>query len=94
VEIHGKLHTQHAKNEVETEMTEDDFAANLAYLRKRLERKLNGQTIVPQGFLEETVRANADRFELTESDVERLLKHLETIYSTTQKDGHLSLIHI
>ncbi len=69
-------------------MTEDDFVANLAYLRKRLERKLDGQTIVPQGFLEETVRANTDRFELTENDVQRLLKHLETIYSTTQKDGH------
>jgi hypothetical protein len=69
-------------------MTEDDFAANLAYLRKRLERKLNGQTIVPQGYLEETVRANAERFELNEGDVQRLLKHLETIYSTTQKDGH------
>lgn len=73
---------------MEIKMTEDDFVANLAYLRKRLERKLDGQTIVPQGFLEETVRANADRFELTENDVQRLLKHLETIYSTTQKDGH------
>lgn len=69
-------------------MTEDDFAANLAYLRKRLERILNGQTIVPQGFLDEIVRGNAVRFELTESDVQRLIKYLETIYSTTQKDGH------
>ena len=87
MEVHGELYSHHVKNKVETEMTEDDFAANLAYLRKRLERQLNGQSIVPQGFLEETVRANADRFELTESDIDRLLKHLETIYSTTQRDG-------
>ena len=69
-------------------MTEADFAATLAYIRILLERNLNGQTVVPQGFLEEIVESNVNRFDLTENDSKRLIKHLETIYSTTQKDGH------
>ena len=69
-------------------MTEDDFSANLAYIRVQLEKKLNGQSAVPPGFLEEIVNKYSPKFDLSINDIKRLVKHLETIYSATQKDGH------
>jgi len=73
---------------MEIKMTEDDFAANFAYIRVQLEKKLNGQSAVPPGFLEEIVKKYSSIFDLSQTDIKRLVKHLETIYSTTQKDGH------
>lgn len=69
-------------------MTEADFKARLYYIRELIDSELNGRTVVPQGYLENAVRLHGAIFNLTGSDVERIVKHLETIYGTTQGDGH------
>jgi hypothetical protein len=66
-----------------------DFQAILSFLRVKIDRELNGRNIVAQGYLDEAVPRFGQMFELTSADCTRLVKHLETIYGTSQNDGHL-----
>lgn len=66
-----------------------DFHATLAYLRIFIDKELNGRNLVAPGYLAEAVPRIGKPFALSENDCTRLIKHLETVYGTTQDDGHL-----
>ena len=70
-------------------MNEAEFRAKLNYIRELIDADLNGQRVVPIGYLDQAVREHGIIFNLSESDVERFVKHLETIYGTTQENGHI-----
>lgn len=70
-------------------MNEAEFRAKLNYIRELIDADLNGQRVVPIGYLDQAVRQHGVIFGLSESDVERFVKHLETIYGTTQANGHI-----
>jgi Z1 domain len=70
-------------------MNEAEFRAKLNYIRELVDADLNGQRVVPIGYLDQAVRQHGIIFNLSESDVERFVKHLETIYGTTQENGHI-----
>lgn len=70
-------------------MNEAEFRAKLNYIRELIDADLNGQRVVPIGYLDQAVRQHGIIFNLSESDVERFVKHLETIYGTTQENGHI-----
>jgi hypothetical protein len=72
-----------------SEMNENEFKARLIYFRQLIEGDLNGQMVVPKGYLDQAVREHGALFKLTEQEVQRFVKHLETIYGTTQEDGHI-----
>ncbi len=65
------------------------FKALLSFVRVSIEGELNGRTVVPPGYLADAVSRFAKVFSLGEADQDRLVKHLETIFGTTQADGHL-----
>lgn len=66
-----------------------NFQATLAYLRIFIDKELNGRNLVAPGYLAEAVPRIAQPFGLAEDECERLIKHLETVYGTTQDDGHV-----
>jgi hypothetical protein len=66
-----------------------DFNATLAYLRIFIDKELNGRNLVAPGYLAEAVPRIGKPFSLSENDCTRLIKHLETVYGTTQDNGHL-----
>lgn len=70
-------------------MNEAEFRAKLNYIRELIDADLNGQRVVPIGYLDQAVRQHGAIFNLTEIDVERFVRHLETIYGTTQENGHI-----
>jgi hypothetical protein len=70
-------------------MSEAEFRAKLNYIRELIDADLNGQRVVPIGYLDQAVRQHGVIFSLSEGDVERFVKHLETIYGTTQENGHI-----
>ena len=70
-------------------MNEAEFRAKLNYIRELIDADLNGQRVVPIGYLDQAVRQHGVIFGLSEGDVERFVKHLETIYGTTQANGHI-----
>lgn len=68
---------------------EFDFDSTLIYLRAKIARDLNGRTTVTPGYLDEAVTKFGKLFELNHEEHARLVKHLETIYGTTQENGSL-----
>ncbi len=70
-------------------MSEKYFKARLIYFRDLIDGDLNGQLAVPKGYLEEAVREHGANFNLSEQEIQRFVKHLETVYGTTQEDGHI-----
>ncbi len=70
-------------------MNEKAFRASLNYLRELIDADLDGQKVVPIGYLDQAVRQHGAVFNPSEKDVERFVKHLETIYGTTQENGHI-----
>lgn len=65
------------------------FKAVLSYVRLMIEGELNGRTVVAPGYLADAVSRFGTHFKLSTEDSDRLVKHLETIFGTTQGDGHL-----
>jgi hypothetical protein len=70
-------------------MNEKDFRAQLNYLHALIDADLDGQKVVPIGYLDQAVRQHGVVFNPSEDEVERFVKHLETIYGTTQANGHI-----
>ncbi len=70
-------------------MNEKQFKAKLNYFRDLIDGDLDGQLVVPKGYLEQAVREHGADFNLSEQEVQRFVKHLETVYGTTQEDGHI-----
>jgi hypothetical protein len=70
-------------------MNEKQFKAKLNYFRDLIDGDLDGQLVVPKGYLEQAVREHGAAFKLSEQEVKRFIKHLETVYGTTQEDGHI-----
>lgn len=70
-------------------MNELEFKAKLNYFRILIDGESNGQSVVPKGYLENTVRVYGAAFKLSDQEVQRFVKHLETVYGTTQEDGHV-----
>ncbi len=70
-------------------MTEIEFKAKLNFFRILIDGELNGQSLVPKGYLENTVRVHGGAFKLSDQEVQRFVKHLETVYETTQEDGYV-----
>ncbi len=67
-----------------------DFEIALPAIRAEIDRRLDGQLVVPKGFLEEHVHERSQiRSLLDEETRVRLIRHLETIYGTRQGTGHL-----
>lgn len=72
-----------------TEMNETQFKAKLNYFRDLIDGDLNGQLVVPKGYLDQAVRELGADFRLSDEEIQRFVKHLETVYGTTQEDGHI-----
>lgn len=70
-------------------MKEAEFKARLNYLRELIDSQLNGQRVVPKNYLAQAVEEFGIPFRLTEDQILRFVKHLETIYGTSQEDGHI-----
>ncbi len=70
-------------------MNDSHFDAKLNYFRTLIEGDLNGKHVVPKGYLEKVVREHGAAFKLTEQEEQRFVKHLQTVYGTTQDDGHI-----
>ncbi len=70
-------------------MSEREFRAKLNYFRELIDGDLDGRLVVPNGYLEQAVREHGANFNLSESEVQRFVKHLETVYRTTQENGHI-----
>jgi len=70
-------------------MNEKQFKAKLNYFRDLIDGDLNGQLVVSKGYLEQAVREHGENFKLSEQEVQRFVKHLDTVYGTTQEDGHI-----
>ena len=70
-------------------MNEAEFRAKLNYIRELIDANLKGQRVVPIGYLNHAVKQHGIIFQLSENEVERFVKHLETIYGTTQENGHI-----
>lgn len=71
------------------EMSEADFKARLNYIRELVDADLNGQRVVPPGYLEQAVKQHGAIFNLPENQIQKFVKHLETIYGTSQENGHI-----
>lgn len=65
------------------------FKAMLSFIRLSIEGELNGRTVVKEGYLSDAVTRFGQVFNLTSDEFSRLVKHLETIFGTTQEDGYL-----
>jgi hypothetical protein len=63
------------------------FKARLNLFCTLLDNELDGQRVVTSGYLSDAVKRHGAEFNLLDSDVERFVKHLETLYCTTQDDG-------
>jgi hypothetical protein len=70
-------------------MNEIQFKAKLNYFRDLIEGDLDGQIVVPKGYLEHAVNEHGAAFNLNEQEVQRFVKHLETMFGTTQENGHI-----
>ena len=68
---------------------EFDFDATLMYIKTKIAKEISGRTIVSPGYLQESVIKFGTPFNLINEEVARLVKHLETIYGTTQQNGSL-----
>lgn len=66
-----------------------DFQATLSFIRVMINKELDGRNLVAPGYLEEAVPRLGSVFSLSENECSRLVKHLETIYGTSQDDGRL-----
>ena len=66
-----------------------DFYPTYIYLKTKISKDQNGRTTVPLGYLDEAVKKFGIIFDLSKEEHERLVKHLETIYGTTQENGSL-----
>lgn len=65
------------------------FQARLSYLRELIESELGNAMVVPKGYLQEAVTKLGAPFGLTTDEIEKFVKHLETVYGTSQEDGHI-----
>lgn len=70
-------------------MNDTEFKAKLNYIRELIDSNLDGQRVVPKGYLDGAVRKHGAIFQLDEQDIARFVKHLETVYGTSQEDGHI-----
>ena len=70
-------------------MTDSQFTAKLNYIRELIDSQINGQRVVPKGYLEAAVREHGSIFNFSQIEVERFTRHLETIYGTSQDTGHI-----
>lgn len=66
-----------------------DFQATLSYIRVMINKELDGRNLVSPGYLEEAVPRLGSVFSLSANECSRLVKHLETVYGTSQDDGRL-----
>jgi len=74
---------------VGSEVNDTEFKAKLNYIRELIDSNLDGQRVVPKGYLDGAVRKHGAIFQLDEQDIARFVKHLETVYGTSQEDGHI-----
>jgi hypothetical protein len=70
-------------------MNEKQFKAKLNYFRDLIEGDLDGRIVVPKGYLDHAVNEHGADFNLSEQEVQRFVKHLETMFGTTQDNGHI-----
>lgn len=70
-------------------MNEKQFKAKLNYFRDLIDGDLDGNQAVPKGYLEQAVREHGADFNLSEQEIQRFVKHLETVFGTTQDNGHI-----
>ncbi|PYC24064.1 hypothetical protein DMX02_06430 [Pseudomonas jessenii] len=67
-----------------------DFDAALSFLRMEIDKVVRGRFPVPQGFLDNHVKENSGISKILSGDLaERLIRHLETFYGTSQGEGHV-----
>lgn len=66
-----------------------DFQATLSYIRVMINKELDGRNLVSPGYLAEAVPRLGSIFALSANECNRLVKHLETVYGTSQDDGRL-----
>ncbi|NBB12534.1 Z1 domain-containing protein [Pseudomonas sp. SLFW] len=67
-----------------------DFDAALSFLRMEIDKIVKGRAAVSQGFLEEHVKQKSGIARILEEEfANRLIRHLETFYGTSQGDGHV-----
>ncbi|MES2019220.1 MAG: Z1 domain-containing protein [Pseudomonadota bacterium] len=66
-----------------------DFQATLSFIRVMINKELDGRNLVSPGYLAEAVPRLGSIFALTANECSRLVKHLETVYGTSQDDGRL-----
>ena len=65
------------------------FKARLNFFCTLLDSELDGQRVVGSGYLYEAVKRHGADSNLSDADIERFVKYLETLYCTTQDDGHI-----
>lgn len=66
-----------------------EFHATLAFLKVIIDQDLGGQTVVMPGYLSEIVTRYGPRINIPELEIDKYVRHLETIYRTYQADGHV-----
>lgn len=67
-----------------------DFDAALSFLRMEIDKIVRGRFPVPQGFLDNHVKGGSGISKILSEDMaERLIRHLETFYGTSQGEGHV-----
>lgn len=66
-----------------------DFQATLSFIRVMINKELDGRNLVAPGYLEEAVPRLGSVFSLSANECSRLVKHLETVYGTSQDNGRL-----
>jgi hypothetical protein len=67
-----------------------EFEVALAAVRVEIDRRLDGQLVVPPGFLDEHLCEHSQVRSLLDDKTRiRLVRHLETIYGTQQGTGHI-----
>lgn len=67
-----------------------DFEAALSFLRTEIDKSIKGRFPVPKGFLENHVKEKSGISQILEKGLaDRLVRHLETLYGTSQDKGHV-----
>ena len=69
-------------------MNDDLFEAYLNFFCTLIDKELGGQRIVAPGYLHESVNRHGASLKLLDDDINKFVKHLETLYCTTQDDGY------
>jgi len=66
-----------------------DFDATLMFIRTEVEKQLQGRVSVQDGYLEEFVSEHSGISSMLSEEIRnKLVRHLQTIFWTSQEDGH------